>query len=45
MRHSFVALPEVLTPKDLMEYLPLGRDAIYERYYRVILATFKRTVS
>jgi len=30
MRHSFAQLPEVLTPKDLMEYLPLGRDAIYE---------------
>lgn len=23
-------LPEVLTPKHLMGYLPLGRDAIYE---------------
>ena len=27
---SFAQLPEVLTPKDLMEYLPLGRDRIYE---------------
>jgi excisionase family DNA binding protein len=26
----FKDLPELLTPKDLMEYLPLGRDAIYE---------------
>jgi excisionase family DNA binding protein len=25
----FEDLPELLTPKDLMEYLPLGRDAIY----------------
>lgn len=29
LRH-FAQLPEVLTPKDLMAYLPLGRDAIYE---------------
>ncbi len=27
---SFAQLPEVLTPKDLIEYLPLGRDRIYE---------------
>lgn len=26
----FADLPDILTPKDLMEYLPLGRDAIYE---------------
>ncbi len=26
----FAELPDVLTPKHLMEYLPLGRDAIYE---------------
>jgi excisionase family DNA binding protein len=26
----FEDLPELLTPKDLTEYLPLGRDAIYE---------------
>ena len=26
---SWAQLPEVLTPKDLMECLPLGRDAIY----------------
>lgn len=26
---SFAQLPELLTPSDLMEYLPLGRDAIY----------------
>jgi hypothetical protein len=25
----FEDLPEVLTPKHLIEYLPLGRDAIY----------------
>jgi len=26
----FAELPDVLTPKDLMKYLPIGRDAIYE---------------
>lgn len=26
----FEDLPEILTPKDLFEYLPIGRDAIYE---------------
>jgi excisionase family DNA binding protein len=26
----FVELPDILTPKDLMEYLPIGRDSIYE---------------
>lgn len=26
---KFHDLPEILTPKDLMAYLPLGRDAIY----------------
>jgi hypothetical protein len=26
----FAELPEILTPKHLMEYLPLGRDAIYD---------------
>ena len=23
-------LPEILTPRDLMEYLPLGRDKVYQ---------------
>jgi hypothetical protein len=27
---SFAELPEILTPKHLIEYLPLGRDAIYD---------------
>lgn len=26
----FANLPEILTPKDLIAYLPIGRDAIYE---------------
>jgi excisionase family DNA binding protein len=26
----FAELPDILTPKVLMEYLPIGRDAIYE---------------
>jgi excisionase family DNA binding protein len=26
----FAELPEILTPKHLIDYLPLGRDAIYE---------------
>lgn len=26
----FAELPDILTPKDLMKYLPIGRDAIYE---------------
>lgn len=26
----FEELPDVLTPKDLIKYLPIGRDAIYE---------------
>jgi excisionase family DNA binding protein len=30
MRRSFTELSELLTPKDLVEYLPLGRDRIYE---------------
>lgn len=28
-RVSFEALPEILTPKDLMSYLPIGRDGVY----------------
>jgi excisionase family DNA binding protein len=28
-RVSFENLPELLTPKDLMEYLPIGRDGVY----------------
>jgi len=27
---SFDLLPDVLTPQDLWEFLPLGRDAVYE---------------
>ena len=26
----FAELPEILTPKHLIEYLPLGRDAVYD---------------
>lgn len=26
----FAELPEILTPKHLIEYLPIGRDAIYD---------------
>jgi excisionase family DNA binding protein len=26
----FAELPDILTPKDLMQYLPIGRDSIYE---------------
>jgi excisionase family DNA binding protein len=26
----FAELPDILTPKDLMKYLPIGRDTIYE---------------
>jgi hypothetical protein len=25
----FAELPDILTPNDLMKYLPIGRDAIY----------------
>jgi excisionase family DNA binding protein len=28
-RVSFEALPEILTPKDLINYLPIGRDGVY----------------
>ncbi|HEY2476795.1 MAG TPA: helix-turn-helix domain-containing protein [Candidatus Cybelea sp.] len=27
---SFASLPDILTLKDLIAYLPIGRDAIYE---------------
>jgi hypothetical protein len=26
----FAELPDLLTPKDLIAYLPIGRDAVYE---------------
>jgi hypothetical protein len=26
----FAELPDILTPRDLMSYLPIGRDAIYD---------------
>jgi excisionase family DNA binding protein len=33
MAHSkalhFAELPDILTPQNLMEYLPLGRDTVY----------------
>jgi excisionase family DNA binding protein len=25
----FEELPEILTPQDIIEYLPLGRDSVY----------------
>jgi excisionase family DNA binding protein len=25
----FEELPEILTPQDLVDYLPIGRDAVY----------------
>ena len=28
-RLRFEELPDILTPKDLLHYLPIGRDAIY----------------
>ena len=28
-RVSFEALPEILKPKDLIYYLPIGRDGVY----------------
>jgi excisionase family DNA binding protein len=28
-RPRFEDLPDVLTPRDLMNYLPIGRDAVY----------------
>ena len=28
-RPRFEELPDILTPKDLLDYLPIGRDAIY----------------
>ncbi len=31
---SFDNLPDVLTPKHLMEFLPLGRNAIYDALNR-----------
>jgi excisionase family DNA binding protein len=27
---SFSDLPDILTPNDLIKYLPIGRNAIYE---------------
>jgi excisionase family DNA binding protein len=26
----FAELPDLLTPRDLIAYLPIGRDAVYE---------------
>lgn len=26
----FEQLPDILTPKDLMDFLPIGRNAVYE---------------
>jgi len=26
----FADLPDILTPRDLLAYLPIGRDSIYE---------------
>jgi excisionase family DNA binding protein len=26
----FAELPDILTPRDLIAYLPIGRDSIYE---------------
>jgi excisionase family DNA binding protein len=26
----FAELPDILTPRDLMAYLPIGRDSIYD---------------
>jgi hypothetical protein len=28
-RVSFETLPEILTPKDIMNFLPIGRDGVY----------------
>lgn len=28
-RLRFEELPDILTPRDLLHYLPIGRDAIY----------------
>jgi excisionase family DNA binding protein len=28
-RMRFDELPEILTPRDLIEYLPIGRDGVY----------------
>ncbi|HEY1656168.1 MAG TPA: excisionase family DNA-binding protein [Candidatus Tumulicola sp.] len=28
-RPRFEELPDILTPKDLLDYLPIGRDAVY----------------
>lgn len=29
-RLRFEDLPDALTPKDVMDYLPIGRDAVYQ---------------
>jgi excisionase family DNA binding protein len=29
-RLCFEELPDILTPKDLIKYLPIGRDAVYQ---------------
>ncbi len=31
---SFAALPDVLTPSDLIAFLPIGRNAVYEALKR-----------
>jgi len=30
MKRRFCELPDVLTPADLMQFLPIGRNAVYE---------------
>lgn len=30
MRKQFVDLPDICTPSDLLDFLPVGRNAIYE---------------
>jgi excisionase family DNA binding protein len=30
LRRSFAELPDVLTPRDLIAFLPVGRNSVYE---------------
>ena len=38
---SFEQLPDVLTPKDLIEFLPLGRNGVYNALDRRIIPSVR----
>lgn len=41
MNMQIDTLPDVLTPSDLYEYLPLGRNAVYELLKRGKIASVR----